>query len=151
MFRELPQAFLYQYESAAASPEGAVIKMTFSPNPAYEPPARETYVYRAMNGTLEVSVPDYRLVSMEGKLFREVIFGWGLLGHLDKGGHFFVRQSKIGPHRWETTYMNIQFTGKMLLFKTINLREVEKLSDFQPVPDGLTLAQGIERLEETVN
>jgi hypothetical protein len=80
---------------------------------------------------------------------RDVSFGWGILGHLDKGGHFFVAQSKIGPDRWEATEMNIQFTGKALLFKTINLRQVETLSDFRRVPDNLSLAQGIDILNKT--
>ncbi|MFB3815696.1 MAG: hypothetical protein ACE14L_16460 [Terriglobales bacterium] len=146
MFRELPKAFTYQYQGVEQGTWGELIKLSFVPKPNYDAPSRETSVFKAMAGTMWVGVPDLRLARIEATLFRDVNFGWGILGHLDKGGHFFVEQSKIGPERWEATYMNIQFTGKALLFKTINLRQIERLSDFRPVPRGLTLAQGIDIL-----
>ncbi len=148
MFRELPKAFQYQYAGIESGEWGELIKLNFTPKPGYQPPSRETSVFRAMSGQMWVSVPDLRLARIEATLFRDVNFGWGILGHLDKGGHFFVSQSKVGPKDWEATYMNIQFTGRALLFKTINLRQVEKLSDFREVPNGLSLAQGIELLRK---
>jgi len=148
MFRELPKAFLYQYDGTEQGPSGQLLRLKFVPNPRYEPPSRETSVFRAMSGKLWVALPDYRLGRIEAMLFREMTFGWGILGHLDKGGHFYVEQSKIAPDRWDVTYMNIQFSGKILLFKTINLREIEKLSDFHQVPNDLSLAQGIELLRK---
>jgi hypothetical protein len=149
MFRELPKAFIYQYDGVEPGPSGELIKLKFAPNPRYDPPSRETSVYRAMSGLMLVQVPDLRMARIEATLFRDVNFGWGILGHLDKGGHFYIEQSKVGPDRWDATYMNIQFTGKALLFKTINLRQVEKLWDFRRVSDGLTLAQGIEMLKKS--
>jgi hypothetical protein len=149
MFRELPKAFIYQYDGVEPGASGELLKLKFVPNPHYDPPSRETSVYRAMSGFMWIQVPDLRLARIEATLFRDVNFGWGILGHLDKGGHFFIEQSKVGPARWDATYMNIQFTGKALLFKTINLHQVEKLSDFRRVPDGLTLTQGIEVLRKS--
>jgi hypothetical protein len=148
LFRELPRAFRYQYNGMEPGPDDAIIKLTFTPDPNYDPPSRECAVYKGMSGHMSVAVPEYRLVSIEATLFQEVNFGWGVLGHLDKGGHFLVQQSKIGPHRWEATSMNTQFTGKILLFKSISLHEVEALSDFQPVPDNLSLEQGISKVEQ---
>jgi hypothetical protein len=149
MFRELPSAFLYQYAGTEAGPEGERIRLTFTPNPQWEPPSRETSVFRGMNGDVLVAVPELRLARMGATLFREITFGWGILGHLDKGGHFIVEQSKIGPQRWEATYMNVQFTGKALFFKNIDMREEERLSNFRPVPEGLSLAEGVERLKKS--
>jgi hypothetical protein len=151
LFRELPRAFAYEYDGMEPGPDGTVINLKFTPKPNYDPPSRECAVYKGMSGHMSVTVPEYRLVRIEATLFRDVNFGWGLLGHLDKGGHFIVEQSKIGPHRWDVTSMNIQFTGKILLFKTINLHEIEALWDFQPVPDGLSLAQGIVRLDKVIS
>ncbi|MFB3915751.1 MAG: hypothetical protein ACE14M_03415 [Terriglobales bacterium] len=151
MFRELPNAFIYEYDGIEAGPWGETVRLKFRPNPRFDPPSRETSVFKAMDGKLWVDFKDKRLVKIEATLFRGVNFGWGILGHLDKGGHFFVSQSKVGPERWEATDMNIQFTGKALLFKTIDLRQVEHLSDFRRVPDGLTLAQGIEMLKKNHN
>jgi hypothetical protein len=68
---------------------------------------------------------------------------------LDKGGHFNIEQTDLGNGRWEATNMNIQFTGKALLFKTINMHQIETLSDFRKIPENTTLAQGIEMLKKT--
>jgi hypothetical protein len=151
MFGELPKAFLYVYDGIEAGATGEIIRLKFSPNPNYEPPSHEMAVYKGMSGQLWLEVTHCRLARIQATLFREVTFGWGVLGHLDKGGHFDVQQSKIGPDRWEVTSMDVQFAGKALLFKTINLHEVDKLSEFRPVPGGLTLAQGIALLEHSEN
>ena len=148
MFRELPLAFLYEYVAVERGRWGEIICLTFVPNPNYQPSSREASVYRAMSGKLWVAVPEYRLAGIEASLFKEVRFGWGILGHLEKGGHFYVEQSTIAPHRWDVTYQNIQFDGRALLFKTIFLHEIERTSDFRRVPDNLSLAEGIEMLKE---
>jgi hypothetical protein len=148
MFRELPVAFLYEYAGTERGQWGELICLRFVPNPNYQPPSRETSVYKAMSGKLWVALPEYRLARIEATLFQEVRFGWGILGHLDKGGHFYIEQSKIGPSRWDVTYQDIQFDGKALLFKTICLHEVEKTSEFRSVPESLSLAAGIEMLKE---
>lgn len=151
MFKELPAAFLYQYDGVQPGKSGELIRLRFQPDPNFSPASRETSVFKAMSGYMWVSAADMRLAKIEATLFREVTFGWGILGHLNKGGHFIVEQSKIAPNRWQATDMNIQFTGKVLFFKTINMRQIEKLSDFRHVPDGLTLAQGIQLLNRNGN
>jgi hypothetical protein len=148
MFGELPKAFLYEYDGTEEGKTGPLVRLKFKPNPNYQPPSRETSVYKAMSGTMLVDENSKRLARIEANLFRDVNFGWGLLGRLDKGGHFIVEQSKLAPDDWEPTYMNIQFTGKALLFHSINMREVETNSDYQQVPGDLTLAQGIDLLKK---
>ena len=143
MFRDLPRAFLYQPLPAAATD---VIHLGFQPNPKFDPSSREAAVFKGMSGEMWIDARQKRLIRIEGALFRDVTFGWGLLGRLDKGGHFSVRQAEIGPGRWETVELDIHFTGKALLFKSISLRERSRYSDFRPVPQRLTLAQGVELL-----
>ena len=149
IFRELPAAFLYEYEGVEQGPTGELIRLRFVPNSRYQPPSRETSVYKAMSGKLWAAVPECRLARIEATLFRDLRFGWGVLGRLDKGGHFYVEQSRITPGRWDVTYQNIQFDGKALLFKTISMHETDKTSDFRRVADNLTLAQGIEILKKS--
>jgi hypothetical protein len=149
MFREIPKAFLFEFAGTEPGKNGnEVIKLNFKPNPNYDPPSREMSVYAAMQGSMWIDAKELRLAKMEAALFRDVSFGWGILGHLDKGGHFNIEQSDLGNGRWEATNMNIQFTGKALLFKTINLHQIETLSDFRRIPDSTTLAQGVELLRK---
>jgi hypothetical protein len=149
MFQQLPNAFNYKYDGTIPGNNGHTwVRLTFEPNPKYNPPSRETSVFKAMNGVMVIDPVAERLAKIEATLFRDVNFGWGILGHLDKGGHFFVEQTNIGDDRWEPTYMNIQFTGKALLFKTINMRQIESTSNYTRVPGNLTLAQGVDMLKK---
>jgi hypothetical protein len=118
----------------------------FEPNPNFQPDSHEAAVFKSMSGQMWISAQEKRLVRIEGTLFKEVNFGWGILGHLDKGGHFTVAQGRIGPGRWEVTEMDVQFTGRALLFKNISTREYEKYSGFRLVGQSLSLAQGIDLL-----
>lgn len=90
----------------------------------------------------------HRIAKIDGTLMKEVGFGWGILGHLDRGGHFIVQQGDMGGGHWEITRMDLSFTGKALFFKTLNIKDQEVYSDFQPAPRGLTFAQGVELLKK---
>jgi hypothetical protein len=59
-----------------------------------------------------------------------------------------VEQSKISPRRWETTALKMKFTGRILLFKKLNIDEQEITSDFRPAPAHLTLADGVNVLKQ---
>lgn len=150
MLKALPDAFLYNYAGTEQTPEGEVVNLTFKPNPNFDPPSRETLVYRGMQGTMQISLSDRRLVRIQAKLFRDVTFGWGILGHLDKGGEFVVKQARVLDHDWETTHMVLNFTGKALLFKTIRIEQDESSSDFHTVPE-MTAQQAIEQLNRQAN
>ncbi len=149
MVRALPDAFLYTYDGDDVIEGIPVTRLAFKPNPEFDPPARETMVYKGMEGHMWVEPKAERLVKIEADLFEDVTFGWGILGRLNKGGHFAVEQSNIGHGRWETTRMHLDFVGKALMFKTIKIQETETSSDFRPVPPNLTLAQGIEMLRKS--
>ena len=148
MVKALPDAFLYEADGNEVVNGIPTVRMRFKPNPNFDPPARETMVYKGMEGHMWIEPKEERLVKMDANLVEDVTFGWGILGRLNKGGHFIIEQSKIGPGRWETTRMDLDFMGKALLFKTIKIRENETASDFRPIASNLTLAQGIELLRK---
>jgi len=151
--RALPYAFHYEYAGAEegrvglGSPGAALLKLKFSPNPGYQPPSRVEQVLTGMRGYLLVDAQARRLAEIDGELFKDVEFGWGILGHLDKGGHFFVSQADVGEGSWDITQMKLEITGKILLFKSISLVSNEVLSDFRRVPATMTFAQGVQLLK----
>jgi len=100
-----------------------------------------------MQGYLLVDAQAKRLAEIDGMLFKDVEFGWGILGHLDKGGHFLVCQADVGEGAWDITQMKLQITGKILLFKSISLMSEDVLSDFRRVPESLTFAQAVQLLK----
>ena len=81
-------------------------------------------------------------------LEKDVSFGWGILGHLDRGGHIKISQGDVGDKHWQMTGIDMAFTGKILLFKTITAQSTETYSDFPPVAPDTTFAQGMDLLKK---
>jgi hypothetical protein len=125
-----------------------LVKLKFRPNPKYEPPSRVEEVLTGMEGYVLVDAARFRLASIDGTLFKEVGFGWGILGHLDRGGRFTVQQQEVGDDVWEISSVRLRFTGKVLLFKTLNIVSTETFSGFKRVPLDLTFAQAVELLKK---
>lgn len=150
MLKAMPDAFLYQYAGTQnIEPWGEVAVLNFVPNPNFDPPSRETMVYEGMKGTMWIALPSNRLAKIEAKLFRDVEFGWGILGHLDQGGQFVVEQKPVnGGSQWEPSHMVLSFTGKALIFKTIRFNDDDTTSDYRPVSPDMTVAQAIELLKK---
>lgn len=147
LLKMLPDAFLYSY----AGHSGKVVKLNFRPNPKFHPQSRKAAVFHDMVGSLWLNLNQQRLAGIQGRLNQEVKFAGGLLGHLDKGGTFDVKQTQIAPGIWDVTYMNVRMNGKALFFKTIAVREKDIRSDHQRVPSNLTLAQAAKRVKEETN
>ena len=147
MIRALPNAFFYQEIGRTND----VVKLRFRPDPNYQPQSHEESVYTGMAGELWLNLPQQRLRKIDAHLFHDVDFGWGILGRLYKGGSFMVQQERVDGTHWDTTAMNLDLTGKALLFKSIVYKEQEYESDFRRLPDHLTLAQGVEMLKKDVS
>jgi hypothetical protein len=60
----------------------------------------EARVFHDMEGEMWVDCKQERLAGFDGHLTQAVKFGFGLVGHLDKGGHFEVRQAEVVPGHW---------------------------------------------------
>lgn len=132
-----PDAFVFQQERN----DGERITLKFSPNPDFHPSGFGAQVLHHMKGTLTLDLKQERLVEISGKLESEVKFFGGLLGHLDQGGTFYVKQQEIIPGCWEMTYMDVRMDGRALLFKTIAVRTKEIDTDFHRVPPATSIQQ----------
>jgi hypothetical protein len=139
----LPSGFLYEYDGE----QGDYTRLKFRPNPDFSPPSREAAVFHCMSGTILIDRRQQRLAGMSGTLIRNVDFGWGMLGRLNKGGTFEVRRQDVGNAHWVTTLLDVHIHGKALFFKTINAEQHEDTEAFKRVPDRLTLAQGASMLD----
>jgi hypothetical protein len=150
--KALPDAFRYQYAGTEVcrpdlgKPGDELVRLEFTPNPRYSPPSKTEQVLEGMKGYLLIDTTAHRIALIDGTLFREVSFGWGIIGHLDKGGHFRVQQADVGDGSWEITAMSLKITGKILVFKGISMITDDSLGDFHPVPEDLTFSQGVDLL-----
>jgi len=152
IMKALPDAFLYQYdgtepgEQGVGKPGDTLARLRFHPNPKYHPPSRVEQVLVGIEGYLLIDARQDRIARIDGALQKEVSFGWGILGHLDRGGHFLVEQGDPGQGNWEISHIALAITGKILVFKTISYKSDEVMNEFRPVPSDLTFAQGLELL-----
>jgi hypothetical protein len=142
LFKMLPDAFVFSY----AGGDGNLVKLSFKPNPNFRPPSLEARVFHDMEGEMWVDCKQERLAAFNGHLTQDVKLGLGLLGHLDKGGHFEVVQAEVVPGHWDMTTMSLEMTGKALLFKNIGVQKMENRRGFQRVSDDLTLSQAVDIL-----
>lgn len=147
LLKAIPDAFVFKYDGI----DGSQVRLTFKPNSNYTPTTRELTVYHAMTGKVWIDQAARRLSKIEGQLFENVNFGWGLLGHLEKGGTFRVIQQDVGSGHWSTVQLDINMQGRAVVFKTINVKQKETLTEFRRVPDDLSMAQAFGLLEKAAS
>jgi hypothetical protein len=131
----LPAAFIYDYDGV----EDNLLRVRFRPNPDYTPPTYEARVVHSLAGTILIEPEHKRLAKVSGQLMKRVDFGYGLLGRID-GGTVELGRVPVGPQEWKTAFINIHFTGRLAIFKTISKEQYERRSDFRVVSSDLSLS-----------
>jgi hypothetical protein len=99
-----------------------------------------------MEGFVLIDSRARRIARIEGTLFKDVTFGWGIFGRLDRGGHFRIQQTDAGEGNWAITEMSLQIKGTILLVKSLNVISDEVFSDFRRLPDDVPFAQAVDLL-----
>jgi hypothetical protein len=144
MFKAIPDAFIFRYEGG----ENGQIRLSFFPNPHYNAPTRELQIFRSMSGMMWIDRAALRMSRLDGSLFEDVTFGWGLLGRLNKGGTFSVAQSRVADDHWEIVALDIKMAGHAVIFKTINVKQVQRITGFRRVSDSMTISEAYQLLEK---
>jgi hypothetical protein len=145
VLRVLPQAFLYQFAGTATASGGVVQKFTFQPNPQFSPPDLETQLLTAMTGELWIDAAQERVVRLEGHLQQNKEFGLGILGQVDKGGWVLIEQADVGGHQWRIVRLQLVMNFRVL-FENKSSDSKQEYTQFTPLPEGLTYAEGIKLL-----
>ncbi len=144
LLKTLSEALIFRFGER----RGDAVQLHFTPNPHFRPATREAQVFQAMDGDLWVDSKQGRLMAISGHLTREVKFGGGLLGHLNAGGQFEVKQTEVARGYWELTLLNVNMKGKALFFKTISVQQKLLRSDFHQISDDLTVAEAAKLLRK---
>lgn len=137
MLRLLPDAFNW----SVSSTKGDSTVLHFKPNAQFKPPTWEARVFAAMEGDMQVSKPEHRIMSLKGRLIREVKFCGGICGNLSSGGTFNVERRQTGAGIWQITETHVHIHGTALLFKNISEEEDEVKTQFHQLPGNISLEQ----------
>jgi hypothetical protein len=150
MLTSLPDAFLYTYVRTDRGPGGEqLVHLSFKPNPTFSPPNHETAVYQGMEGELIIDRNAMRIAKIDGTLFKDVDFGWGILGRLYKGGKFLIVQRDVGGGDWEEVEETLRFNGKVLMLKPLTIWSTETMTEFRPMSADITTAQALDLLHKS--
>jgi len=142
MMEMLPDAFIW----TKVKQEGTTTQLHFEPNPGFHPPTWEARVFASMEGEMVVDDSEHRIVSLRGRLMREVKFGWGILGELKPGGSFNVERRQVGGGIWQITETHVHIQGHAIFFHTISDQEDEVKSKFEELPANISLEEAEQRL-----
>jgi len=133
----MPNAFVYEYDAA----EENLVRVKFKPNPEYSPSNYEERVIHNLAGTMLIDPVRKRMTKVAGHLVSRVEFGYGLLGRIDSGT-VELERVEVGSLLWKTALINIHFSGRVAIFKTISKDQYERRSDFRAVASDLSLSGG---------
>ena len=140
--KAFPRAFFFDY----AGVEKGLLRFNFRPDPDFSAKDRETQMYRGMEGSVWIEPTQERIVRIEGILVKDVSFGWGIVGHLNKGGTYEIAQTQMAPGKWRITTLDVNLKGKMFLFNSFRFQRKETNSRFQPVSSELTFQEAVQEL-----
>lgn len=146
VMRLLPEAFINQFEGATQTPSGLAIRMTFTPNPHFSPPTLESRILTGIRGEIWIDPTNLRVVRIEGHLFRNVEYGWGILGTLYPGGTVSIEQVKTPECGWQLSHLSLNMTGKELMLRSLRVAVEEAASDYDSVPAGWKYTDAIDWL-----
>jgi hypothetical protein len=144
----LPSAFLFEYEGHS---EGDNVRIDFRPNPAFIPVGYEARVVHALSGTVTVNQQLKRMIDMNGAVADRVDFGYGILGHVEKGGTFAIHREQVGASHWKTDLVEVHLQGKVFLFNSISKNQREVRSEFHPVARDISVAAAKDLLDQAGN
>ena len=145
MVRAFPQAVLFVFDGR----EDNLWRFSFRPNPEFSPKDRETQLYRGMEGFVWIDPRQERIVRVVGQLVKDVSFGWGVLGHLNKGGIYEIAQTEVGPGVWRTTTMNVDVKGRIFLVSGFRFFREEDDSHYRLTPASIHYRDAVESLLTT--
>ena len=133
----LPESEIYQMEGmvgcgADSGAMGECYRLSFTPNPAFQPPSLEADVLRGFAGEVWIEKTQTRLVRLDAHLMREVNVGFGILGRLDEGGSIELQQEfEASAGEWQPTVLKLNLSGKALMVKTVKIDIHEVASEFE--------------------
>lgn len=133
ILRALPNSSLYTLDGHETIAGRDTLRLNFKPNPKFSPEAKEAYLLKAAEGKMWIDSESKRMVRLEATTTDGVNIGWGLLGHIDKGGKLFLEQALVKGDQWRMTQLRIDATGKALIFKSIRIKQHQSGSDYEPI------------------
>jgi hypothetical protein len=142
LLRIIPEAFVFEDQGK----EGESEKIAFHPNPEFKPKTYEQRILHALDGIVFIDLHEKRITRLSGSLGTRVVFGYGVIGHVDQGGTTEITRIHLSPGVWKTSAEKIDIDGRFVMLKTIDRHQDESRTGFEPVAPNTTFAQALDEI-----
>jgi hypothetical protein len=142
LLRIIPEAFVFEDQGK----EGESEKIAFHPNPEFKPKTYEQRILHALDGIVFIDLHEKRIARLSGSLGTRVVFGYGVIGHVDQGGTTEITRIHLSPGVWKTSAEKIDIDGRFVMLKTIDKHQDESRTGFEPVAPNTTFAQALDEI-----
>jgi len=124
---------LYDIRMLAREPINGrpAIRLAFRPRPRYKPATREGKIMQKLSGEAWVNESDYEVVRLEAEAVDTISIGFGLFGKISKGSRISAARVRINNEVWLPSRIEVRISGRVLLLKGLNFREVVEYSDYR--------------------
>jgi hypothetical protein len=149
MIGAFPDAFICQYAGTERrGPRCGLIRLQFHPRPDFTAQSMELRPLQGMRGTLWIDPVQARLVRIDARFFRDVDFGWGIFGRIQRGGNILLEQTHVDGDWWAISTLGFHYDKRVLLIKT-RVDTAMKTYEFRRMPEDMTLQQALDDLLTT--
>lgn len=143
MLQLLPKAFLFDPPQI----DSTSIRLTYRPNPDYQPQSMEERVLRGMHGTVVIDRQMVRLREVDGRLDNDVSLGFGPFAIVKAGSNFETQREHLEGSDWKTEQTHTDISGRALMLKSLGRKGELKRAGYRKVGDHLTVAEAVAILE----
>ena len=137
LLRLLSKAFLV----APAGEQDGCTRLSFRPNPAFQPSNYEERVALSMEGTVSLRQPMDRLCLLNATIAHPVEFGFGFLGRVEQGGHFSLERVPADPDHWKSDHIIVHVQGRILMLKSLTRDQEIRRTNIKIIPQHMSLEQ----------
>src|SRR5438477_114710 len=105
-----------------------------TPHPGYHAHGKFGKMFSKVEGQLWIDKQDYGWIKVDGEVTQS--FSMGLfVAHMQRGAHIILEQTCVGESVWVPKRLQLRFSAKILLLKSLNIDRILTYSDYRPEAD----------------
>jgi hypothetical protein len=110
------QAFRFTWQGRETRNGASLAKLSFQPDPAFQPKARNSDLFRHVRGTMWIEESEGHLARIEAEIATDIAVFAGVFGKIYKGGRFVLEQAPMADGVWLPSRIEYDFAGRRFLF-----------------------------------
>jgi hypothetical protein len=132
--KEVLQAFDFQLIGEELVEGRPAYVLLATPHPGYHAHGKFGKMFSKVEGQLWIDKQDYGWIKVDGEVTQS--FSMGLfVAHMQRGARIILEQTCVGESVWVPKRLQMRFSAKILLLKSLNIDRILTYSDYRPEAD----------------